>query len=103
MRRIGFSKRRFDVVKTRTKLKDASVLRSKLWRNLKPGDKFRVSCAGVPYREKVCTVTKVQEVRRAWFSGKRQWEIHADYPWWWPCPIRAYADERTELVTEGVE
>ena len=75
---------------------------SKLYRNLKLGDKFVVSTdLSCPrqYRA-VVTVTAVQETSRAWFTGRRQWVVHGNYPWWWTLPIRAYSDDRTDLVVE---
>lgn len=71
--------------------------KTKLYRNLKPGDKFKV------YREDgrsyTVTVYRVQESTRSWYTGKRQWEVLGDYPFWWTTPIRAYHDEKTTLET----
>lgn len=70
--------------------------KSKLYRNLVPGDRFRV------WREDgktdIVTVSHVRECPHAWFSGRRQWEVLGNYPWWWTAPIRAYANERVDLV-----
>ena len=77
------------------------MAKSKLYRNLKPGDKFRVESAykiGL-YRSHIVTVSAVHETCRGYFSGKRQWEVSGDYPYWWNGPIRAYSDDRTDLVT----
>jgi len=72
------------------------MAKSKLYRNLKCGDKFRVRREdGI---SAIVTVSQVQETRKAWFSGKRQWEVHGNYPWWWMTPIRAYSNERCNLV-----
>lgn len=73
--------------------------KSKLIRNLKPGDKFTVmDDTGDRLRTCTVTVSSVRETRRAWFSGKRQWEVSADYPWWWPFPVRGYSTDRINLV-----
>lgn len=72
---------------------------SKLYRNLKPGDQFRVETGwGMPVsRSAVVTVTKVYETHRAYATGRRQWVVHGTYPWWWTGPIHAYADERVDV------
>ena len=74
---------------------------SKLYRNLKPGDVIRIETVSLPYRSALLTVTHTQECERAFFTGKRQWAIHGNYPWWFPGPIRAYADERVNVVPQG--
>ena len=73
---------------------------SKLYRNLKAGDKILLQTGfGIKdYRTHVLTVTRVQETRRAWFTGRRQWMVLGNYPWWFPGPILSYSDDRTELV-----
>jgi hypothetical protein len=70
--------------------------KTKLYRNLKKGDQFMVKREDG--KTAIVTVNRVQETIKAWFSGRRQWEIHGDYPWWWNFPIRAYSNDRVELV-----
>lgn len=73
--------------------------RSKLYRNLKPGDKFAIADnTSGKLRSAVITVSSVHETKRAWFTGRRLWQVHGNYPWWWPFPITAYSDERVELI-----
>lgn len=80
-------------------------MKTKLFRNLKPGDKFvvyrdilGVEKLKVSQTHAIVTVISVQETTRAHFSGKRQWQVNGNYPWWWVTPICAYANEKTELV-----
>lgn len=76
-------------------------MKTKLYRNLKPGDRFTVidlSFTSTHGRASTVTVSKVHETSKAWFSGKRQWAVHGDYPWWFTGPIHAYSTDRVELV-----
>lgn len=70
--------------------------KSKLYRNLKPGDKFTVGREDG--KRATVTVSSVHETKRAWFSGKRQWIVNGDYPYWWSVPIHAYSTDRIDLV-----
>jgi len=74
-------------------------MKTKLYRNLKPGDTLTVETGwGIrPYRHAVVTVSKVYETRRCWFTNRKQWAVCGDYPWWFGGPIHAYSDERVEL------
>jgi hypothetical protein len=73
-------------------------VRTKLYRNLKPGDRIMVRDAtGEKSRAALVTVLRVQECRAGYITGKRRWEVIADYPWWWHSPITAYSDDRTEV------
>jgi hypothetical protein len=75
--------------------------KSKLFRNLKPGDKFKVETGyGIePHKEAIITVSKVEEART--HSRIRQWAVYGSgYPFWFPGPVMAEHDERTELVLE---
>lgn len=50
---------------------------TRLGRNLKPGDRFVIR-DGVNYPSRghwVVEVTHIHETCRAWFTGKRQWQI----------------------------
>lgn len=72
---------------------------TKLYRNLKKGDKI-VLLDETDYpkiRKHILIVSSVRECSRAWFTGKRQWEVSGNYPFWFPFPIRAYSNDRTEL------
>ena len=75
---------------------------SKLYRNLLPGDKIMVqmSMAYAPMRTHVVTVSHVEEMTRCHISGKRQWVVYGDYPWWFRGPIIAYHEDRVILVYE---
>jgi hypothetical protein len=76
-------------------------MKTKLYRNLKPGDQFTVVDLTYPSaygRAAAVTVTGVREAGPAWFTGKRQWEIHGTYPWWFRGPIMAYSTDRVELI-----
>ncbi len=75
-------------------------MRTKLCRNLKPGDRFTVETGwGVKqYLSAIVTVNSVEKTGRDWFAGKHQWIIYGDYPWWWGRPIYAYSTDRVELV-----
>lgn len=80
------------------------MAKSKLYRNLKPGDKFQVidlTFLSTHGRTHTVTVTSVQETKRAWFTNRRQWAIHGNYPWWFGGPIMAYSDDRVELMVES--
>lgn len=73
-------------------------IKSKLFRNLKKGDKFEVIADnGRHCRTAIVTVTSVQECSRGWFDGKRRWQVNGNYPWWFMLPVRATHDERTDL------
>lgn len=73
------------------------MAKTKLIRNLKKGDKFVVRREdGV---SATITVQGVQETQRAWFTGKRQWEVIAhDWPFWWCFGLRGYSTDRIGLV-----
>ena len=75
-------------------------MRTKLIRNLKPGDKFgvRTDFPGEKHRHAVVTVSCVQETRRGFMTGKRTWEVIGDYPWWFPHCITGYHNEKIELL-----
>jgi hypothetical protein len=75
-------------------------MKSKLYRNLRPGDKFRVTdrTDGGKERTAIITVSKVQEGRVGHFTGERRWEVHGDYPWWFQGPVVAYSGDRVNLV-----
>ena len=75
------------------------MAKSKLYRNLKPGDRFKVETGyGIKqYLSAVVTVSSVEKVGRNRFSGKQQWAVYGDYPWWWGRPIHAESSERCEL------
>jgi hypothetical protein len=81
------------------------VMKTKLYRNLKHGDKILVADAtnnngSVGGRTAIVTVSCVQETRSGRISGKRQWAVHGNYPWWFSGPILAYSTDRTELVSD---
>ncbi len=79
--------------------------RTKLYRNLKPGDRFIVETDWVikEHRTAVVTVSCVKETYICPFTSKRQWRVLGNYPWWFSGPIHVYSDERVELcVTEDV-
>ena len=79
------------------------MTKSKLYRNLKPGDQFKVETGyGISrYMWHIVTVSSVKETRRAFFTGKRQWAVYGDYPWWFSGPIHAYSYDRVTLVEKG--
>ena len=63
---------------------------TRLCRNLKCGDKFTVRFEN---KSTVVKVSVVQETRN-FHSRKRIWEIHANYPWWFPGPVIAYSTDK---------
>ena len=74
--------------------------RSKLIRNLKPGDRFTIIDVDGK-RTATVTVQAVQETRMGYFTRKRRWEVivQGGYPWWWGCsPMVGYSDSRIELA-----
>lgn len=75
-------------------------LKTKLYRNLKPGDIISVECNITDYRKEYVKVNRVQETTKYWHSVKRIWEIHGEYPWWWPGPIRAYSNEKCDVYKQ---
>lgn len=82
-------------------LEEFYFMKTKLYRNLKPGDQFRIETGyGIKqYRSAIITVTRVEETQRAYFSGKRQWAVYGNYPWWWgSTPVTAYSTDKVELV-----
>jgi hypothetical protein len=72
--------------------------RSKLIRNLKRGDRIRLTDIDGK-RTAVITVAAVQERRQSWFTGRRMWEVCSpDWPWWWGLMgITGYSDTRIDL------
>lgn len=70
---------------------------TRLYRNLKKGDKFVVRFEN---KSTIVVVSSVNETRRFHFSGKRCWEIHANYPWWFPGPIRGYSTDKIEIFRD---
>ena len=73
---------------------------SKLFRNLKPGDRFVVSAeSGLRTVTHVVNVTIVRDGGHNYFTGKREWVVHGTYPWWWSRAIRATYNERTEVLS----
>lgn len=75
-------------------------MKTKLIRNLKKGDKFRISCESPVRRSAIVTVSHVQETIRGPFSGRRVWQVLGDYPWWWGFPVRGYSDSKMELIEQ---
>jgi hypothetical protein len=73
--------------------------KTKLGRNLKPGDKIQlVDGISSKPRTALCTVDRVYETRRAWFSGRRMWRVALkDKPWWFGPEIMCYSNERFEV------
>lgn len=59
--------------------------KTKLFRNLKPGEKFVVETGyGVKqHYSSVVTVSCVRETCLSWLTGKRQWNVFGNFPWWW--------------------
>ncbi len=82
------------------------MTKSKLYRNLKPGDKFEVVIDTPKFRAvAVVTVSDVKRMPSMRFSdrGRAIYYVYGDFPFWWGQDyIRAYSDERTELY-EGCE
>jgi hypothetical protein len=74
--------------------------RTKLYRNLKPGEKITLLDQTTPGKTRTHTlvVSHVQETCRAYFTGKRQWVVHGNYPWWWSNPITVYSTDKVEVV-----
>jgi hypothetical protein len=74
--------------------------KTKLIRNLKPGDVIQVTDA-TRYPSKVyrVTVTRVQESTRYSFSGKRTWDAfftpHLMHGSW--CSVWGYSDDRMDV------
>ena len=73
---------------------------TKLYRNLKAGDKFVVHDNTDPkkHRTAVVTVSGVREIARGFISHKRQWEVSGDYPWWFVHAIIAYSTDKVEVL-----
>lgn len=75
-------------------------MKTKLIRNLKPGDKFKISSVSWHSHEATVEVARVQETRYG-LLRKRRWEVivKGGYPWWWGCvPVSGYHNDRIELV-----
>jgi hypothetical protein len=73
------------------------MARSKLVRNVKRGDKFRIRSER--YEAVVTAASDAQETRSGHFTRRRQWMIPANYPWWWGASaVTGYSDTRIELV-----
>ena len=78
------------------------MTRTKLFRNLKPGEQFQVilDIPGHPYTASTVTVTSVERIAKPRKYGISFWRVYGDFPLWWCCPyLVAYSDERTELVS----
>jgi hypothetical protein len=73
------------------------MTKKKLIRNLKRGDQIRVWDMDYK-RSKLVTVSSVNETRKGFMTGRRQWRVTADFPWWWPCGIVGYSDDKIEVV-----
>lgn len=71
---------------------------TKLTRNLKPGDRFVVTFPEAGYKA-VVTVTGVVPLGVSRYSGKKEWRIDGEYPWWWPgSAIIAQSKDRTDVL-----
>lgn len=71
--------------------------KSKLYRNLKPGDNILlIDCSSARMRHCVLTVSSVVKTINL-FSHKSEWIVNGNYPWWWTIPIHAYGNERVQL------
>lgn len=72
-------------------------MQTKLVRNLKAGDKLKlVDIDGK--RTHLLEVRKVEETRPGYLTGKRQWKVVGDYPWWFPLPVVGYSNSRITLA-----
>ena len=74
--------------------------KSKLYRNLKAGDMFKVETGwGIrPYRCAIVTVTKVVKLEGLRFARGTAYEVYGNFPWWWGRDyIYVYASERVTL------
>ena len=78
------------------------MAKSKLFRNLKAGDKFVVETGyGIKdYRTAVVTVHEVRRIaEKGWFTGKTQWNVYRTFPACWGSNhTTVYATDRVELV-----
>lgn len=78
------------------------MAKSKLFRNLKAGDKFVVETGyGIKdYRTAVVTVHEVRRIaEKGCFTGKTQWNVYGTFPAWWGSNhTTVYATDRVELV-----
>lgn len=73
--------------------------RLKLIRNLKKGDKFYVTDnTDGKNRRCLITVQTVQETRPGFLTGRRMWQVIADYPFWFSCGVRGYSKDKIEVI-----
>lgn len=71
-------------------------MKTKLIRNLKPGDKLQIRSES---RSAVVTVRRVQEIPQGIATGRRRWEVSADYPFWWGLTgVIGYSSDRIEVL-----
>ena len=71
---------------------------SRLLRNLRPGDRFRIT--GVAGQSAVVTTVRVDKIGRGYFSGDMQYAVVVaeDLPFWFP-RITGYSDTVIDLVS----
>lgn len=71
--------------------------KSRLVRNLKPGDRLRVIGDN---ESRIVTVSRVQETRAGFLTKRRMWEaILSSPPFWFPNTITGYHDTRVEVLS----
>jgi hypothetical protein len=75
------------------------MARSKLLRNLKPGDRYTIQ-GTEPHQRLTLTVLRVEETSMGCFTGKRRWAVHSveRRPFWFQFPVIGYSDERIALA-----
>jgi hypothetical protein len=71
--------------------------KTKLIRNVRKGEKFIVRDA-LSGRVTTVVAGNAQETIPGFMTGKRQWMIPGNYPWWWGCSaVTGYSKDKIEV------